>query len=309
MNSDNVVNLCGTSQYALFSASQKAAINDLPIPKELNFLAAGQFDDKSISTDSNEWRYRYSGNIQTVFYNKLKCPYKIRLTKFIASQYTIDKLPSKLSGLVYGIRDVLDWFERHHLELSKKNLIELLDRGEWDEFSYGVSTFFFIVFFMRTLSEFDFPMIGEDIEDDLIQIARPQNEGFLIYQDIDNVISNENLTMILNGLWGMSKAFDGKKKFKTEHLMDASVLGLEYVTGARPVQLDKLVASDFNVDTRVKVREIGRYSIAMPYAKTGSLTPKTERINIALPYEVANLIQVYIKQKELKPDDKLFPVG
>ncbi|WP_305809969.1 hypothetical protein [Photobacterium kishitanii] len=89
--------------------------------------------------------------------------------------------------------------------------------------------------------------------------------------------------------------------------MDASILGLEYVTGARPVQLDKLVASALKEDTKVKKGEIGRYSIAIPYAKTGELTYDVERINVALPYEVANLIRAYIKQKDLCPESKLFP--
>ena len=307
MNSNNVVNSSSTSQHELFSAAQKAAINDLPLPKELTFLAAGEFDTKSIMTYSDEWRYRYSGKKHALFVNRSSCPYKNKIVKFGVTQYLIDKLPSHLVNFVACIYELFDWLEVHQLELSKKTLVDLLDRGVWDEFQCRDRAFYSILFLARTLSKYDFPMIGENIEDDLILIARPQNDTFLIYQEIDNVISNETLSMILNGLWEMSKSFDEGEEFKIEHLMDASILGLEYVTGARPVQLDKLVASALKEDTKVKKGEIGRYSIAIPYAKTGELIYDVERINVALPYEVANLIRAYIKQKDLCPESKLFP--
>ncbi|WP_059018456.1 site-specific integrase [Vibrio coralliirubri] len=306
MNSNNLKDLNDISQYELFSASQKSAIEDLPVPKEITFLAAGQFDTKSILTDNQEWRFRYSGKEHALFINRSICPYKNKIIKFSVSQYLIDKLPTNLVNIVACIYELFDWLEKNKFEFSKRKIVDLLDHGAWDDFQGKDRSFYSIIFLIRALSKYDFPMIGEDIEDDLMLISRPQIDTFLVYQETDNVISNETLTLILNGLWEMSKSFDEGFSFETSHLMDASILGLEYVTGARPVQLDKLVSSDFSVDTSVIKGEIGRYSIAIPYAKTGELSSDIERISIALPYEVANLIRAYIKQKHLSPEDKLF---
>ncbi|PMN07568.1 hypothetical protein BCT42_03720 [Vibrio lentus] len=305
MNFDDVTNL-STSQYELFSDVQKIAIEVLPIPKELTFLAAGKFDTKSIMTGTDVWRYRYSGRDYALFTNKTSCPYRNKLIKFVASQYVAYRVATKMYGVANDIYHLLAWLDEHQFEFSKKNLIALLDRGKWDEFPSRSQQFYSVVFMLRVMSKYDFPSIGDDIEDDLVPILRPPGDTFLIYQETDNVISNETLTLILNGLWDMSKSFDDGLPLKTNHLMDASILGLEYVTGARPVQFDKLMASDFSVDTSVKKGEIGRYSIAIPYAKTGTFSSVVERIKIALPYEVANLIRAYIKRKQLIPEDKLF---
>ncbi|WP_135384359.1 tyrosine-type recombinase/integrase [Vibrio tasmaniensis] len=307
MNSHNLKALNGISQHELFSASQKSAIDDLPIPNELTFLAAGEFDTKSIKTDSDVWRYRYSGKAHALTTHRTSCPYRNKLVKFISSQYVVDKLPTKMYNVANDIYHLFVWFEDHQLQFSKKNLVDLLDCGKWNQFPSKDQQFYSVVFMLRTLSKYDFPSIGGDIEDDLVLIARPHNDSFLIYQETDNVISNETITLILNGLWDMSKSFDEGGFFETSHLMDASILGLEYVTGARPVQLDKLIASDLSVDTLVKKGEIGRYSIAIPYAKTGELSSDVERISIALPYEIANLLRAYVKQEQLEPNDKLFP--
>ncbi len=306
MSSSNVSDLDSSSQHDLFSVAQKLSIDNLPIPKELTFLATGQFDTKLIMTDDDEWRFRYSGNNITLLFKRFTCPYKVRLAKFAASQYTIDKLPTNLEAVAYTIGEVFDFLEKNKLSFSKENLLNLLDNWKASTFSNKNRAFFVIVFFIRTLSKYDFPLIGEDIEDDLVLISRPKIDSFLIYQETENVISNGTLNLILNGLWEMSESYDEGFSFETNHLMDASILGLEYVTGARPVQLDKLVASDFNVDTSVRKGEIGRYSIAIPYSKTGEFSSDVERINIALPYEVANLLRAYIKQKKLSQKDKLF---
>ncbi|MEZ9464967.1 site-specific integrase [Vibrio splendidus] len=306
MSSDDLIVLSSSSQYELFSDTQKVAIKGLPVPKELTFLAAGKFDTKSIMTDTSVWRYRYSGTDYALFTSKASCPYRNKLIKFVASQYVAYRVATKMYGVANDIYHLLDWLDEHQLKFSKKNLIALLDRGKWDEFPSRSLQFYSVVFMLRAMSKYGFPSIGDNIEDDLVPILRPQGDTFLTYQETENVISNEVLTLILNGLWGMSKSFDDGVPFKTNHLMDASILGLEYVTGARPAQLDKLIASDFSIDTSVRKGEVGRYSITMPYAKTGELSRDVERINIALPYEVANLIRAYIKQKQLSPKAKLF---
>ncbi|TOI69515.1 hypothetical protein, partial [Vibrio parahaemolyticus] len=71
--------------------------------------------------------------------------------------------------------------------------------------------------------KYDFPLIGEDIEDDLVLISRPKIDSFLIYQETENVISNGTLNLILNGLWEMSESYDEGFSFETNHLMDASI--------------------------------------------------------------------------------------
>ncbi|WP_219584337.1 hypothetical protein, partial [Vibrio parahaemolyticus] len=70
----------------------------------------------------------------------------VRLAKFAASQYTIDKLPTNLEAVAYTIGEVFDFLEKNKLSFSKENLLNLLDNWKASTFSNKNRAFFVIVF-------------------------------------------------------------------------------------------------------------------------------------------------------------------
>lgn len=73
---------------------------------------------------------------------------------------------------------------------------------------------------------------------------------------------------------------DGKS-FSHSEVRNAAILGLAYVTGARPVQLARLAVKDVRIDTRNQESGLIRYSVFLPYAKQRRVT--TERLFLAIP--------------------------
>jgi integrase len=100
----------------------------------------------------------------------------------------------------------------------------------------------------------------------------------------------------------METAIQHGKNHSLSTIRDAAILGLTYVTGARPVQLAKLAAKDLRIDTRNPETGLFRYSVLLPYAKQRSVT--TERLFLAIPPEIGALIRHYIELAQLKPDGK-----
>lgn len=105
----------------------------------------------------------------------------------------------------------------------------------------------------------------------------------------------------------MATALARGKCYAIRELKHAVVLGLSYVTGARPVQLAKLAVKDFRIDTCNTDTELIRYSILLPYVKQRRLT--TERLLLAIPSEIGSLIKHYVDRVQLLPDDKLLEMG
>lgn len=85
---------------------------------------------------------------------------------------------------------------------------------------------------------------------------------------------------------------------------NAAILGLAYVTGARPVQLARLAVKDVRIDTRNQESGLIRYSVFLPYAKQRRVT--TERLFLAIPPEIGELIMNYTVRYKKNPEDKLF---
>lgn len=79
---------------------------------------------------------------------------------------------------------------------------------------------------------------------------------------------------------------------------------LAYVTGARPVQLARLAVKDVRIDTRNQESGLIRYSVFLPYAKQRRVT--TERLFLAIPPEIGELIMNYTVRYKKNPEDKLF---
>lgn len=119
----------------------------------------------------------------------------------------------------------------------------------------------------------------EDYED-LEFIPRPNAYNWEIYQDIDNLLELFAKNMISKGLFEMATALARGKSYDIRELKHAAILGLSYVTGARPVQLAKLAVRDLRIDTCNTNTGLIRYSILLPYVKQRRLT--TERLLLAI---------------------------
>ncbi|WP_446924756.1 site-specific integrase, partial [Klebsiella pneumoniae] len=146
-----------------------------------------------------------------------------------------------------------------------------------------------------------------DDYEDLEFIPRPYLRNWDIYQEIDNILDPLEKNMISNGLFEMGNAITKGKHYSLKDVRDAAVLGLSYVTGARPVQLAKLAASDLYIDTCNPNKGLTRYSILLPYVKQRRVT--TERLLLAIPPEIGGLIEHYIGRARLLPNDKMFDMG
>ncbi|MER1720178.1 site-specific integrase [Proteus terrae] len=86
-------------------------------------------------------------------------------------------------------------------------------------------------------------------------------------------------------------------------LLDCIILGLCFITGARPVQLSKIAVQDICIDAQSNLTT--RFSVMIPYAKKTKVN--IERIAVALPDELGKLIYLYIALSQLTSSDPLLP--
>ncbi|TYF97985.1 site-specific integrase [Klebsiella quasipneumoniae] len=142
---------------------------------------------------------------------------------------------------------------------------------------------------------------------DLEFIPRPNAYNWEIYKDIDNLLDPFEKNMISKGLFEMATALARGKFYDIRELKQATILGLSYVTGARPVQLAKLAVRDLRIDTYNTNTGLIRYSILLPYVKQRRLT--TERLLLAIPPEIGALIKHYVDRAQLLSNDKMFDMG
>lgn len=140
--------------------------------------------------------------------------------------------------------------------------------------------------------------------DDLEFVPRPYLEHWGVYQEIDNILDPLEKNMICNGLFEMASLLRDGKSFSHSEVRNAAILGLAYVTGARPVQLARLAVKDVRIDTRNQESGLIRYSVFLPYAKQRRVT--TERLFLAIPPEIGELIMNYTVRYKKNPEDKLF---
>ncbi|HDX8891855.1 TPA: site-specific integrase [Klebsiella oxytoca] len=170
-----------------------------------------------------------------------------------------------------------------------------------------VRSFYSILFGLKILCSEEFPGFSLEDYEDLEFIPRPNAYNWEIYQDIDNLLDPVEKSMISKGLFEMATALARGKCYAIRELKHAVVLGLSYVTGARPVQLAKLAVKDFRIDTCNTDTGLIRYSILLPYVKQRRLT--TERLLLAIPPEIGALIKHYVDRVQLLSDDKLLEMG
>ncbi|MGM3172544.1 site-specific integrase [Pectobacterium parvum] len=289
----------GEFENNFYDVKQVEKIKKLKIPSEIYLKSADVFDDKHIISEGNDWIFDYSGSRLYIHFKKDKK--SNRLLKYILFHYASTRSPASLYRVYQAWSDVIEYCNTQSAFNFQviKNYLECKDIHS--------TYFFFIIFGLKVFCIEEFP--GFTIEDyeDLEFIARPHSNGWGVYQEIDNVLDPLEKNMISKGLFEIDANIRQGKPYSRKFLRNVAILGLIYVTGARPVQLAKLAVRDLRIDTRSLDTGLIRYSILLPYAKQRRVT--TERLFLAIPPEIGGLIRHYIERTQLKPDDKLFETG
>ncbi|MEI7175051.1 site-specific integrase [Pectobacterium carotovorum] len=271
-------------------------IFNVNIPASIYLKSADFFDDKYINSTSDSWVFDYSGSRCYAHYRQDKI--SNQLIKYICFHYASAKCPAQIPRVLHAWSLATD----HCITKSSFTFTVLKDYLGTQEIE--PQYFYYIIFGLKILCAEELPGFTLDDYEDLAFIPRPHSQNWGIYQEIDNVLDPFEKNMIIKGLFEMAEAIRHGKSYNLGSVRDAAILGLAYVTGARPVQLAKLAAKDLRIDTRNQETGLVRYSVLLPYAKQRNVT--TERLFLAIPPEIGVLIMLYIERAQLKPDDKLF---
>ncbi|MEI7239998.1 site-specific integrase [Pectobacterium brasiliense] len=284
---------------SMYSSDLTKAILELNIPERIYLKTAMEFDDRYIINAGNKWEFYYAGSRRYLLFKQDDVSNK--LIKYICFKYASTRFPTRLPTLYLGWKHTIE----HCCEHAKFSFATLRSFLEKDDIDSGV--FYSVLFGLKILCAETFPGFTIDNYEDLEFIPRPHSNSWGIYQEIDNVLDPLEKNMISKSLFEMGSDIRDGKLYQLKALLNAAILGLTYVTGARPVQLAKLAVRDFRIDTHSLDTGLIRYSILLPYAKQRHVT--TERLFLAIPPEIGGLILHYIERSQLAPDDKLFEMG
>ncbi|WP_251000283.1 site-specific integrase [Escherichia coli] len=274
-------------------------IKSLYIPSKIHLRSADVFDDKNIFAETNDWVFHYSGSQSHI--NFKTDDYTTKIMKYILFHYASSKSP----GTIYRVHRA--WIGAIEYT-SKQGMFNFqLLRSFLEKESVLPTHFFYIIFGLKILCIDEFPGFTLDDYEDLEFIPRPNSNDWSVYQNIDNIFEPVEKNMISKGLFEMATAISRGRNYNLVDLRNATVLGLCYVTGGRPVQLAKLAAGDFRIDTCNTTTGLVRYSVLLPYAKQRHVT--TDRLILALPPEIGVLVNHYIDKARLLPTDKMFDMG
>ncbi|MFV4787731.1 hypothetical protein [Escherichia coli] len=259
------------------------AIFELDIPDRIYLKTAMEFDDKYIVNKGNKWTFDYSGSRRYLVFNQDYISNK--LNKYICFKYASTRFPTKLPALHLDWRNIISYC-REHGGFSLSTLRLFIEKEDIDN-----ATFYSVLFGLKILCAETFPGFNLEDYDDLEFVPRPYLEHWGVYQEIDNILDPLEKNMICNGLFEMASLLRDGKSFSHSEVRNAAILGLAYVTGARPVQLARLAVKDVRIDTRNQESGLIRYSVFLPYAKQRRVT--TERLFLAIPPEIGELIMNY----------------
>lgn len=325
MSSNNVtpLNFSATDD-SPFSPEQLTWISEIELPKRVFIKGADRTDDNTLTLDE-DWRYYFSGVEVNIRFKSSPTftelgSIKVSLIKFVAVCYLREHSATNVLNLCYVLANYFEKCERCTKATFLAHLEHLSIHS--DKIGGAYQAFYNILYTLRVLDRAGFfkstDDSKEDLEDQLLFIPRPLSDNFGIYENLDNVIPLEVCAMIQDGITRWASKLTPSLKSKAEieahlsvvkakvsldSLRDCIIIGLTYYTGARPVQLAKLYASDIRRDTK---NEAGsRYSLLLPFAKKSKKNPHP--ILIALPDELGRLIKLYIRLAKIKPEDPLLP--
>ena len=307
----------------LFTHEQLQWISSIELPRRLFLKSATEFDDQFLYLHK-DWRFRYSGENKNITFNKGKSfrelpPETIKLIKHLTIKYieensasTADKFANNIATSFAEVGSIT----RDNL-LAKLHLLVTKTKRKYSD----NIQFYCTLFALRKLDRLEFFKSSDkkqDLEDLLLELPRPRNGNFGVYQNLDLVIPDEVCLMIENGVQRWASKLTPSLKTKEEKiahlakiknavninkLRDCVTTGIVYYVGARPVQLAKMAGGDFVIDSE---NEHGsRFSILIPYAKKSRLT--MERIRVAIPEELGKLIMLYMRIAKVGKEDALLP--
>ncbi|HCH7478573.1 site-specific integrase [Acinetobacter pittii] len=290
----------------ILSNNQKQALKQIKLPKVVKFLLADKFDDKFLVVSDQVWTIYYSGKTERLKFSTFEEDITT-LLKFFLISFIQKNTPSGLANKFYSFIFLIKFLqERKYLfnyESLKAFLIEIADQTEYE------GCYSHIKFLLRLLIIENFP--GFEIEDDFELGIIPRPKAFnshFFYQEYEDVIDYPTTTMIQQGFAKLNAQLKNhSEQVDNKTLLNASILGLIYASGLRPVQLAKLAAEDIRLDTTREIDQFNRYSILIPYAKQGRF--RHEKIAVKLPEEIAEVILTYIKRFQLTTESKLFEMG
>ncbi|WP_318453695.1 tyrosine-type recombinase/integrase [Photobacterium leiognathi] len=304
----------------LFTPKQLDWLSTKVIPKRLFIKAATEFDDQWLNTSQERWEYRFSGrNFAIDFHNgknfKELSESTIKLVKLITIKYACEYSASK----IYDVANDLGLAFKEMKSLTHDTFVAHLNKLCIVASKSG--DFFNCLYACRKLDihEFFEDTDGDaDIEDKLLFVPRPAVDNWGIYSDIDNVLPQEVVSMIENGLEEWSAKLTPslatpeekhrhmeqmRQRVSVDKLRDCIILGLNHCTGARPVQISKFAVGDVYPDTELS--SITRFAAMIPYAKKSKVN--VDRVRVALPEELGKLIFLYQNLANLQKGDPLFP--
>lgn len=225
------------------------------IPVSIYLKSADHFDDKYISSTSDSWVFDYSGSRCYAHFRQDKI--SNQLIKYICFHYASAKCPAQVPGVLHAWSLATD----HCISKSAFTFTVLKDYLETQEIK--PQYFYFIIFGLKILCTEAFPGFTLEDYEDLEFIPRPHSHDWGIYQEIDHVLDPLEKNMISKGLFEMAVAIRYGENYSLNTMRDAVILGLTYVTGARPVQLAKLAVKDLRIDTRNSETGLIRYSLLL----------------------------------------------
>lgn len=283
----------------MYDQDLSSKLVSLVIPERIFLKSSSNFDDTHIHNKGSKWVFYYSGSKRYVYFKLDELTNT--LLKYFCFKYASTMFPTFLPVLSH------QWAQAFNYCKGNGGFTLPILRQYMESDVLDGRSFYSILFGLKILCSEEFPGFTLEDYEDLEFISRPNAYNWEIYQDIDNLLDPVEKNMIGKGLFEMATALARGKCYAIRELKHAVVLGLSYVTGARPVQLAKLAVKDFRIDTCNTDTELIRYSILLPYVKQRRLT--TERLLLANPPEIGSLIKHYVDRVQLLPDDKLLEMG
>lgn len=306
MNNTNLVlEFSEHLNHRLFSEAQINRIDSLHIPVLIRFMLADRYDTKFINSTCDTWEFTYSGLKNIIKFDGLDY-HEVKLLKYFLAYYVQVNSPSSLYLSANKIKSLFNEIVERGMEFSYKSfetiLLELAKNIQSSRDYYRVKLF------IKLMIVEGFDLFEESDEDKLEILERPSSfNSQLFYQETEDTISKPTITMIQNGFAKLNSEITQKRSIADNTIKNASILGLIYVTGMRPVQLSKLSVEDIKIDTYTEEGDYMRYSILVPYAKQGRFNHA--KISTKLPEEIATVILQYIKQFKLFTNHQLFDLG
>lgn len=295
--------------HRLLSQNQIDLIESMHIPRVVRFMLADRFDSKFIDSSCNVWEFNYSGRKEYIDFDEENYLDKLetKLLKYFLVYYLQLNSPSHLSRYFKKIRSIIIKLAANNHPLTYENLESILVSFAKDETNHRA--YYTLKRFIRLLIVEEFEGFTEKDELKLELLERPAGfKSQLLYQEqeAEDAISCSTITMIQNGFTKLNAQIAQDEAIADDEIRNASILGLVYVAGMRPVQLSKLAVEDIKVDTYSDIGAM-RYSILVPYAKQGRFNHA--KVPIKLPEEIAVIVLQYIKQFQLNKEQRLFDLG